>query len=348
VDAVAFTGSTDVGRLLLNYSAESNLKRVLLELGGKNPQVVLEDAGDLDYVARQAVNCVFWNMGENCSSGSRLIVHRKLKDKLLARMLQVSKEWIVGNPLDPATKVGPMIEESHMKKVLAYVESGKSEGARLVLGGLILLRLPAFEFLSGLSLGHVTELLHSAGKYLRGENAVLFVNCDILQTGEQARENALRRAHIDQQPAFRGIDLHPVLHRIGHPDVTVAVDGNALGHGKIPRTIAALAESTNKIAVGIEYLNAGIEHVRDVKIAFPVHGDSGWLGEIAWSGQRVVFARCADLAQQLEVVGVVDQHLVEIDIGDVEEAVFSVNRQSHRIGHTLGDDSLHTVQGTED
>jgi gamma-glutamyl-gamma-aminobutyraldehyde dehydrogenase len=135
VDAVAFTGSTDVGRLLLNYSAESNLKRVLLELGGKNPQVVLEDAGDLDYVARQAVNCVFWNMGENCSSGSRLIVHRKLKDKLLARMLQVSKEWIVGNPLDPATKVGPMIEESHMKKVLAYVESGKSEGARLVLGG---------------------------------------------------------------------------------------------------------------------------------------------------------------------------------------------------------------------
>ena len=74
VDAVAFTGSTEVGRQLLHYSAESNLKRVVLELGGKNPQVVLEDAGDLDYIARQALNCVFWNMGENCSSGSRLIV----------------------------------------------------------------------------------------------------------------------------------------------------------------------------------------------------------------------------------------------------------------------------------
>ena len=121
--------------MLLNYSAESNLKRVLLELGGKNPQVVLEDAGDLDYVARQAVNCVFWNMGENCSSGSRLIVHRKLKDKLLAKMIEVSKEWIVGDPLDPATKIGPMIEESHMKKVLGYIESGKNEGARLALGG---------------------------------------------------------------------------------------------------------------------------------------------------------------------------------------------------------------------
>jgi gamma-glutamyl-gamma-aminobutyraldehyde dehydrogenase len=135
VDAVAFTGSTDVGRQLLNYSAESNLKRVLLELGGKNPQVVLEDAGDLDYVARQVVNCVFWNMGENCSSGSRLLVHRKLKDKLLPRLLEASKEWIVGDPLDPATKIGPMIEESHLKKVLGYIEIGKSEGAKLVLGG---------------------------------------------------------------------------------------------------------------------------------------------------------------------------------------------------------------------
>jgi gamma-glutamyl-gamma-aminobutyraldehyde dehydrogenase len=135
VDAVAFTGSTDVGRQLLNYSAQSNLKRVVLELGGKNPQVVLEDAEDLDYVARQAVNCVFWNMGENCSSGSRLIVHRKLRDELLARMLKISQEWIVGDPLDPATKIGPMIEEAHLKKVLGYIESGKKEGARLALGG---------------------------------------------------------------------------------------------------------------------------------------------------------------------------------------------------------------------
>jgi len=135
VDAAAFTGSTEIGRQLLRYSAESNLKRIVLELGGKNPQVVLADAPDLDYVARQAVNCVFWNMGENCSSGSRLIVHRSLKDKLLAKMIEVSKDWIVGDPLNPATKIGPMIEESHMKKVLGYIASGRSEGARLALGG---------------------------------------------------------------------------------------------------------------------------------------------------------------------------------------------------------------------
>ncbi|HQG49522.1 MAG TPA: aldehyde dehydrogenase family protein, partial [Sedimentisphaerales bacterium] len=112
-----------------------NLKRIVLELGGKNPQVVLESAGDLDHVASQAVSCVFWNMGENCSSGSRLIVHRKLKDALLTRMLDVAREWIVGNPLDPATRIGPMIEESHMNKVLEYIESGKQQGAKLVLGG---------------------------------------------------------------------------------------------------------------------------------------------------------------------------------------------------------------------
>jgi len=135
VDAVAFTGSTEVGRQLLEYSAQSNLKRIVLELGGKNPQVVLESAGDLDYIAAQVVNCVFWNMGENCSSGSRLIVHRKLKDALLARMLNVARGWTVGNPLDPATRIGPMIEESHMNKVLEYIESGRQQGAKLVLGG---------------------------------------------------------------------------------------------------------------------------------------------------------------------------------------------------------------------
>jgi len=135
VDAVAFTGSTEVGRQLLQYSAESNLKRIVLELGGKNPQVVFEDAGDIDYIAGQALSCAFWNMGENCSAGSRLIVHRKLKARLLARMIELSKEWVVGNPLDPATKVGPLIEESHMKKVLDYIATGKREGGDVVLGG---------------------------------------------------------------------------------------------------------------------------------------------------------------------------------------------------------------------
>lgn len=134
VDMVAFTGSTAVGRDLLRYSAESNLKRVILELGGKNPQVVLADA-DLDNVAPHAVNSAFWNMGENCSAGSRLIVHRKIKDALLEKVIAQSKLWPVGDPLDPETRVGPLVEPAHMQTVLRYIETGKNEGAKLVLGG---------------------------------------------------------------------------------------------------------------------------------------------------------------------------------------------------------------------
>jgi len=135
VDMVAFTGSTEVGRELLKYSAESNLKRVILELGGKSPQVVLEDAPDLDMVAANAVNAAFWNMGENCSSGSRLIVHRRLKDELLKKIIAIVKAWKVGDQLDPETRVGPLIGQVHMETVLKYIAAGRSEGAKLVLGG---------------------------------------------------------------------------------------------------------------------------------------------------------------------------------------------------------------------
>jgi gamma-glutamyl-gamma-aminobutyraldehyde dehydrogenase len=134
VDMVAFTGSTSVGRDLLRYSAESNLKRIILELGGKNPQVVLADA-DLDNVAPHAVNSAFWNMGENCSSGSRLIVHRSVKDELLKKFIEQTKLWPIGDPLDPKNRVGPLIEPSHMQTVLNYIETGKKEGGKLVLGG---------------------------------------------------------------------------------------------------------------------------------------------------------------------------------------------------------------------
>jgi gamma-glutamyl-gamma-aminobutyraldehyde dehydrogenase len=135
VDMVAFTGSTEVGRELLKYSAESNLKRVILELGGKSPQVVLEDAPDLDLVAANAVNAAFWNMGENCSSGSRLIVHRRLKDALVEKIIALVRTWKVGDQLDPETRVGPLIGPDHMETVLKYIAAGRSEGAKLALGG---------------------------------------------------------------------------------------------------------------------------------------------------------------------------------------------------------------------
>ena len=135
VDAVSVTGSTEVGRLFLGYSSESNLKKVVLELGGKNPQIVLADAPDFEIVAQDVLSAGYWNMGENCSAGSRLLVHDSIKDKLLESVVKHATEWIVGDPLDPVTKIGPMVEERHMEKVLGYIETGRDEGAKVVIGG---------------------------------------------------------------------------------------------------------------------------------------------------------------------------------------------------------------------
>ncbi len=135
VDMVSFTGSTEVGRYFLEYSAQSNLKKVVLECGGKNPCVVLEDAENLDIVAQHVTSAVFWNMGENCSSNSRLIVHEKVKDALLERVLHRAREWKMGDPLNPSNVLGAIISEEQYKKILHYIELGKKQGAKVILGG---------------------------------------------------------------------------------------------------------------------------------------------------------------------------------------------------------------------
>ena len=135
VDCLAFTGSTEVGRRFLHYAAESNLKRVLLELGGKSPQLVFEDAADMASIAANVAVAIFWNMGENCSAGSRLIVHRSKKDALLEAVREELRGWPVGDPLDPATRIGALVSKSHMETVLRYIGIGKAEGARVVAGG---------------------------------------------------------------------------------------------------------------------------------------------------------------------------------------------------------------------
>ena len=135
VDMATFTGSTEVGRNFLKYSAESNLKRITLECGGKSPQVVLADAPDIDIVAEQVLLAGFMNMGENCSCGSRLIVHRSVQEELVERLAAGLAAWPVGDPMDPATRIGPMIEKPHLDKVLGYIETGRREGARVVSGG---------------------------------------------------------------------------------------------------------------------------------------------------------------------------------------------------------------------
>jgi acyl-CoA reductase-like NAD-dependent aldehyde dehydrogenase len=134
VDLIAFTGSTEVGRLMLRYAGESNLKRVALECGGKTPQVVFADA-DLAAAAEGIAWGIYYNSGETCHAGSRLLVHESAKDKLLAAIARVTATITLGSPLDPATQMGALIDEGHMRRVLGYIEGGVSQGARIALGG---------------------------------------------------------------------------------------------------------------------------------------------------------------------------------------------------------------------
>jgi len=135
IDAISFTGSTEVGRLFLEFSGQSNLKKIILECGGKNPAVVLSDANNLDGVAEHVVYAALWNMGQNCTANSRLIVHKSLKDTLLEKVIEKMADWRTGDPLDPSNQLGAIISREQYDKILGYIEIAKEQGAVLVRGG---------------------------------------------------------------------------------------------------------------------------------------------------------------------------------------------------------------------
>jgi 4-(gamma-glutamylamino)butanal dehydrogenase len=135
VDVLTFTGSGEVGAELLRYSADSNLKRVYLELGGKTPNVVFADAPDLTQAATMAAWGITFNQGEMCTAASRLLVQREIADDFVAQVVTAAGGKVVGDPLDETTEVGPVVDAGAMQRVLGYVDAGRSEGATLALGG---------------------------------------------------------------------------------------------------------------------------------------------------------------------------------------------------------------------
>ncbi|ONI74761.1 aldehyde dehydrogenase PuuC [Actinosynnema sp. ALI-1.44] len=135
VDVLAFTGSGAVGREFLRYSADSNLKRVWLELGGKSPNIILPDAPDLDRAAATAAWGIFFNQGEMCTAPSRLLVHSSVAEQVTEAVVQRARTLRVGDPLDPVTEMGALVSTGHVDRVLGYVQSGQDEGARLRSGG---------------------------------------------------------------------------------------------------------------------------------------------------------------------------------------------------------------------
>ncbi|XP_017842840.1 aldehyde dehydrogenase, mitochondrial isoform X2 [Drosophila busckii] len=134
VDKVAFTGSTDVGKLIQLASGNSNLKRVTLELGGKSPNIVLADS-DLDYAVETSHFGLFFNMGQCCCAGSRTFVEDKIYDQFVERSAERAKKRTVGNPFDLNTEQGPQVNEEQMEKILGLIQTGKKQGAKLVAGG---------------------------------------------------------------------------------------------------------------------------------------------------------------------------------------------------------------------
>jgi len=134
VDKVAFTGSTEVGHLIMEASAKSNLKRVTLELGGKSPNIVFADA-DLDDAIEGAHFALFFNQGQCCCAGSRLFVEAKCYDEFVEKSVARAKIRTVGDPFDPKTEQGPQVDDIQFEKVMGYIESGKHDGATLRVGG---------------------------------------------------------------------------------------------------------------------------------------------------------------------------------------------------------------------
>lgn len=135
VDCIGFTGSTRTGKLMLQYSGQSNMKRVWLECGGKSPNIILADCPDLDRAAATAAAAIFFNQGEMCSAGSRLIVEESVRDAVLERVVDAGRRMPPGDPLDPATRLGAIVDRTQLETVLGYIGSGRDEGAKVLLGG---------------------------------------------------------------------------------------------------------------------------------------------------------------------------------------------------------------------
>ena len=135
-DLATFTGSTSVGKQFLRYSADSNMKKIVLECGGKSPQIVMKDAASyLDAVIPELVNAAFWNTGQNCTAGSRILVHESIEKDLVAALTAATKEVPVGDPAKEETRLGPVIETEALDRVLRYVDGATKAGATIAHGG---------------------------------------------------------------------------------------------------------------------------------------------------------------------------------------------------------------------
>lgn len=180
VDMVAFTGSTEIGKRFLHYAAQSNMKRIALECGGKSPQIVTRDCTDLDKAAMSVAYGIWYNQGETCHAGSRLIVDQQVKAPLMQRILAWVEHFQPGDPLDPRTTMGAMIESEHMDRVLGYIRLAQEEGARVLVGGERVLEETGGYFVQPTVLDNVHNTMRVAREEIFGP-VLAVIECDGLE-----------------------------------------------------------------------------------------------------------------------------------------------------------------------
>ncbi|MEN0108890.1 MAG: aldehyde dehydrogenase [Pseudomonas sp.] len=205
IDCLAFTGSTEVGKYFMQYSAQSNLKQVWLECGGKSANLVFADC-DLDLAAEKAAFGIFFNQGEVCSANSRLLVERSVHDEFVARLVEKAKAWQPGDPLDPNSSAGAIVESRQTERVMGYIHGAREQGATLVCGGKRLTFNGSSNFVQPTIFTHVTPQMALAQEEVFGpvlavipfdseEEAVQLANDSIYALAASLWTDNLHRAH---------------------------------------------------------------------------------------------------------------------------------------------------------
>ena len=228
VDLAAFTGSTSVGKEFLRYSADSNMKRIILECGGKSPQIVMPDAiKNISSVTNELINAAFWNTGQNCTAGSRILVHESIREEIVESLVSAVSEISVGDPSLPATRIGPVIEPEAMERILRYIKEGSADGATVETGGKQVLKESGGWFVPPTILNNVQPSMSVAREEIFGPVVSIL--------GFSSEEDAIKIANDSEYGLAASVFTHDLdcAHRMARAVRAGTVSVNCYSEGSI-------------------------------------------------------------------------------------------------------------------